>query len=359
MLRGGNSGFIAFDFRVSVFHKIKTIRQIKNEISKMDEVTALEEYYNIAWGENSESYFKLRQFLTARRVHQAFYPQKDDTYNPKKNPYGIPRVAGEIRILSCDVAQRAGRTNDLSITTCIRLLPTHKGYLRDVVYMESFSGANSIIQSDRIKQVFYDFEADAMIMDVGAGGGGIPMYDQLGQITKDSTRGIEYPPFTIMPHHTIDDKVYEELSKRTLGLNALPVVYCFSGNAKLNSIMAVEMRDKLQKKLFNFLVDEAKAEDYLIKNRTVEYVKSDDITARSFFMSPYVQTSLMINETINLRMSLLAGNIKLIEPPSGRKDRYTSLAMGNYYASLLDAELLKDVGGQSDEDAILGVTMIM
>lgn len=359
MLAGGNSGFLALDFRVAIYHHIKTVRQIKNELSKMDEITALEEYYNIAWGENSQSYFRLKQFLTARKIVQAFYPQKDDTYSPKKNPYGIQKILGELRILSCDIAQRAGKSNDLSITSCIRLLPTHKGYRREVVYIESFSGANSIAQSLRIKQVFYDFEADAMIMDVGAGGGGIPMYDQLGQLTKDSSRGIEYPPFTIMPHPSIDDKVYEELSRRTLGLNALPVIYCFSATAKLNSTIAVSMRDMLQKKMFGFLVDETKAEDYLIKSRPQEFVKSNDVTTRSFLLNPYVQTSLLINESINLAMNLVAGNIKLTEPSNGRKDRYVCLAMGNYYASLLDGELLKNSGDITDEQAILGITMIV
>lgn len=359
MLRGGNSGFIAFDFRIAVHHHIKTIRQIKNEISKMDEITAQEEYYNIPFGENATSYFKLAQFLRARKISQAFYPQKEENYNPKKNPYDIARTLGELRILSCDVAQRAGKANDLSINTCIRLLPTHKGYIREVLFQESFSGVNSIIQALRMKQLFYDFGSDLMILDVGAGGGGIPIYDQLGQLTKDDARGLEYNPFTIMPHPSIDGDVYKELSERTLGINALPVIYCFSGTAKLNSVIAVEMRDKLQKKLIHLLVDEAKAEDYLIKTRPTEYMKSNDITSKTFFMSPFANTSSMVNEAINLSMSLSGGNIRLVEPSTGRKDRITSLMMGNYFASLLDAELLKDNNKTSDEDAILGITMVI
>lgn len=358
MLSGGNTGFIAFDARIAIHHHIKTKRQLRNEISKMDEITALEEYYNIPWGENSDSYFKLKHFSRARNIEKAFYPQKRDTY-AKKNPYDIPKVDGEIRLLSCDVAQRSGKANDLSVTWCIRLLPTHKGYFREVVYGESFSGENSILQSLRIKQLYTDFNADVIVLDIGAGGGGLPMYDQLGQITKDSERGIEYPAMTIMPHHTIDDSVYSELSKRTLGLNALPVIYCISANAKLNSVMAVEMRDKLQKKLFGFLVEETKAEDYLIKTRSGEYMKGDDVNAKAFFMQPYLQTSLLINEAINLSMTLMAGNIKLTEPSGARKDRIICLMMGNYYASLIDSNLLRGNDGSSDLDAMLAVMRVL
>lgn len=357
MLNGGNSGFIALDFRVAVLHHIKTIRQIKNEISKMDEITALEEYYNIPWGENSASYFKLKQFIKSRNIVQAWYPQRNETYNAKKNPYNIERVSGELRILSCDTAQRGGRNNDLSVTTCFRCIPTHKGYFREVVYMESFSGVDSITQSLRLKRIFRDFDADVIVLDVAAGGGGLQIYDQLGQVTKDSERGIEYGALTVMQHESTEDS-YEELSKRTLGINAKPVIYCVSASAKLNSLMAVDMMDKLRKKLFGFLVDETKAEDYLIKHRSSEYMSNDDIGAKAFFNLPFVQTSLAINECINLSMQLSAGYIKLIEPSGARKDRYVSLTMGSYYISFLDQDLLRENDTGNDWDTIMGITMV-
>ncbi len=357
MLKDENSGFIAIDYQVAIRHHIKTLRQIKNEISKMDEITALEEYYNIPWGESSDAYFRLKMFERLRLIKKAFYPQKIDTYNAKKNPYGIPKLPGEIRVVSCDTAQRAGRANDLSITSCLRLLPTHRGYFRELVYMESFSGVDSITQALRMKQVFFDFEADALVLDVAAGGGGLPIYDQLGILTKDAERGIEYPPMTIMRHPNIDNSEYEELSKRTLGMDAMQVIYPISANVKLNSLMAVEMRDKLQKKMFGLLVDEMAAEDYLISNNK-EYMKLDDSNSRNYFLSPYLQVSLYINECIGLSMSLISGNLKLIESPGNRKDRYVSVAMGNLYASYLDQELLRMEDGKTDIDVLMSVTFM-
>ena len=360
MLRGENSGFIAFDVRIAIEHHIKTLKGIKLEISKMDEITALEEYYNMSFGENSQSYFKFKEMSRARIIDGAFYPQRNETFNSKKNPYDIKKVNGEIRLLACDTAQRAGRNNDLSITWCIRLIPTpHKGYYREVVYGEAFSGVNSIKQSFRMKQVHHDFSADVIVLDVAAGGGGLPIYDQLGQETQDFERGFKYPAMTIMPHSSIEDSVYDELSKRTLGLDALPMIYCISATAKLNSLMAVDMRDKLKKRMVGFLVDEIKAEDYLIKTHSGEYMRNDDIGAKSFFMQPYVQTSLLVNEAVNLSAVLSAGNIKLIEPSGARKDRIVCLMMGNYYASFLDADLLKSDDGMSDEQAILAITQIV
>jgi hypothetical protein len=356
MLAGKNSGFIAFDYSVALNHHIKTRAGLIREISKMDSITAQEEYFNVPFGENSSSYFKLKMFERGRTIDKAFYPQRNLTYNAKKNPYNIPKSDGEIRIVSCDIAQRSGKTNDLALTSCTRLLPTHKGYQRELVYMESFSGENSIKQTLRIKQVFYDFDADVIVLDVQ--NAGISVLDLLGVITKDSERGLEYPAMTVMPHESIEDSTYQELYNRTLGVNALPVIYPISATAKLNSIIAVEMRDKLQKKMWGFLVNETEAEDYLIKSKPSEFLKNDDPEAHSFFMHPYIQTSLFVNECINLSMQLSAGNIKLVENPGNRKDRYTSVSYANHYISYLDAELMKQGTPLSEWEAIESMTFV-
>lgn len=67
-----------------------------------------------------------------------------------------------------------------------------------------------------------------------------------------------------------------------------------------------------------------------------------------------------INESIALEMQVQNGLVKLQEPEGARKDRYTSISYLNYYASLLDKELLREKS-TSDEnlDAFLGVTYIM
>ena len=58
-------------------------------------------------------------------------------------------------------------------------------------------------------------------------------------------------------------------------------------------------------------------------------------------------------------MVLSGGNIKLVEPSNGRKDRIVTLMMANYYATFLDANILRANDGQSDLDAILAVSRIM
>jgi len=160
---------------------------------------------------------------------------------------------------------------------------------------------------------------------------------------------------TIMPHKSIEDKQYTELFERTTGLNALQIIYPIYASASLNSKIAVEMRDKLQKRMISFLMDENTADEYLSKN-IKGYMDVEDSFTKANALAPYVQTSLFISECINLSMSLVSGNIKLTEPDNGRKDRYSSVSYGNFFVSLLDNDLLKE--SEQSEDEFLNVTGI-
>ena len=63
-------------------------------------------------------------------------------------------------------------------------------------------------------------------------------------------------------------------------------------------------------------------------------------------LAPYEQTSSLVNEALSLAVYVLNGNFKLVEPKKSTKDRIISLIYLNYYAGLLDSELLK-----GDEEA--------
>jgi len=93
----------------------------------------------------------------------------------------------------------------------------------------------------------------------------------------------------------------------------------------------------------------------LIKNNNKYFKTTDGLSEKTFLLHPYVQTKLFINECISLSMVLSGGNIKLVEPSGARKDRYTAVSYANYFASLLDQELLKDEE-ENDEEEMLSVT---
>lgn len=343
--RGNNVNFIGFDYLLAVHHGLKTKKQIQNEREKTDEISFMMEYENIPFGENSNAYFKLDMFKKNKKIKKAFYPLRRDNFDKRSNPNGLKRVEGEVRLVSADIATRTGVENDNTIITCIRLIPTAKGYMREVVYMESHNGENTILQALRIKQLYADFKSDYIVLDMQ--NAGIAIYDQLGVLTKDEERGIEYDAMTVMRHSSIKEKDYRELLEKTLVNNAKPVIYPISATPKLNSDMAVAFRDVLQRNMISFLVDPNDAEDYLMSNNK-EFLDTDDVLLRSWYLHPYMQVAEMINETVNLEYTILGGNIRVQENKNSRKDRYTSCSYANWFATQLDKDLL--LTSYDDED---------
>jgi len=346
MASGKDVGFIAFDYPIAIKHGIKTKKQILREKSTMDKITFMEEYENIPFGENSNSYFKLSMFNKNRNIKKAFYPLRKDLFDKKKNPYDIKKTDGEIRLVSVDIATRKGEKNDNTIITCIRLLPTAKGYQREFVYLESHNGEHTALQSLRIKQIYFDFEGDYIVLDLQ--NAGIAIFERLAEITKDEERGIEYDPFTVFEHKSLSNKLIEELKEKTLGKNAKQIIYPFLAYEKENSAIAVDFRDKLQRGMCSFLVSESEAEAYLNRHNK-EYSSSvDDVEMVNWFIFPYLQTELLINETVNLEYVMAGGNIRLSTVGGARKDRYTSCSYGNYFASLLELDFLKNEDSDYD-----------
>ena len=355
MLNGKDAGFIAFDYLIAIKHNIKTIKAIARDRSTMDQITFLEEYENIPFGENSNAYFKLDMFKKNRNLKKAFYPLKRDNYDKKKNPNEMKHIDGEIRIVSVDIATRKGSKNDNTIITCIRGIPTAKGYEREYVYMESHQGEHTALQALRIKQIYHDFEADYIVLDIQ--NAGITIFERLATVTKDEERGIEYDALTVFEHKSLEKKLIDELTEKTLSINAKPVIFPILASAKLNSDIAVDFRDKLQRSMCSFLIDENDGEDYLNKKNR-EFANTSDLYLKSWYIHPYKQFSEMRNETINLEYSVVGTTIKLETVSSARKDRYTSCSYGGYFISLLEQDLLKEKHKDELEDFFIAPTTL-
>lgn len=164
---------------------------------------------------------------------------------------------------------------------------------------------------------------------------------------------------TVADSEFIDKNIIEELQKRTLGIDPLEVIFPISATQILNSQIAVSFRSSLQKKLWEFLIPDMEGEEFLLQHDKAFITAYDEPAIRAFYLYPYVQTNLLINECINLEMKLVNGNIKLEEKEGSYKDRFTSISYMNWVISYFDLELLKDDSGEDDLDALLAVTKII
>jgi hypothetical protein len=146
----------------------------------------------------------------------------------------------------------------------------------------------------------------------------------------DSSRDVEYPTWTCLN----DD---EKMKMRSKDPNALPVIYSVKATSESNHKMAVDLKTCFEKKKLKLLVSEIEAKDYLIDHKNFMNLEVEE---QNKLLYPYIQTSLLINEVVNLEAEIKNGFIKLTEVGRARKDRYSSLAYTNYFASILEKDLI-------------------
>lgn len=345
MLNGENKVLLAFDESVILKHGIKTRKYLKQEKKKLDELSWRIEYLNERVKENTSAFFSYNELVRQQRLLRPFYPHRlADVLSGKKNIYDIPKQSGEVRILACDMAFIQNKINDNSIFTCMRLLPesiTHttgekqievsNGYRRQIPYLESVQGGDIDKQALRIRQLFEDFKADYIVLDMR--NAGIAVYDKLAKVMYDNERRIEYAPLCCMNDSEIADRIKVP--------NADPCIFVINASQKLNSTIATNFKATLQDNKVDLLIPYNKAfDDYLSK--CVEYTQAIDINDQLFYEKPFLETQEFINETNNLiyERKEQTGLIVISERGKNRKDRWTSVSYADYFASLLEQDLV-------------------
>lgn len=332
-------------YQISIKEKLLQKEQVLDEMSEADfnEINWMIEMGALWFGESDKAFFKFDDINRNRQLNKPIYPRyiydfikdKEFKYENKKD--------GEIRLLSCDIAVKGGKDNDASAFTLMRLIPTSNGYERQVSYIETHDGMTLQEQSKRIKFLFYDMECDYTIIDGKTIG--IPLFDLLATTTFDEVNNREYPAWT-----AIDN---EEFEKRCIYPNAEKNMFIITGNQKLNSDIAISVKDRFQRNKIKLLVSELDAKEVL--NNIKGYSGSDN-EVKAKILSPYLNSTFIINEMINLEAEInqSTGLITLKEPRSGRKDRYSSMSYANHIANKLEMELLSDeFSGVEDDDDLV------
>lgn len=350
MINNKSSYLLGLDYSVSLAHKIKTKEVILKDKKKFDPMTYRIEYLNEMIKENTAAYFTHKMFTDNQRCKKPFYPRQTlDVIAKRKNPYAIPKQNGEVRIVACDMAFTGGVNNDNSIFTCIRLLPEsstymfqsdngsekqiQQGYRRIVVYIDSINGGDISLQAIRIKQLYEDFEADYCVLDGRNGGWGI--YSLLAKVMYDESRDVEYKPWVTMNNDDWANSI------KVAGAN--PCIFVVNATQKLNSDIANEFRMSLTTNMIDFLIPFNMAVETTLSNID-EYNDAIDVDSQIWYEKPYLETQEMISECVELvyEKKEQTGIIVISEQGNNRKDRYTSVSYGNYFASLLERDLLSD-----------------
>lgn len=334
MLQGKKYFVCGLPYQFAIKENLTNEEQLIDELSEddVDEIGWLMEMDCLFFGESEKAYFKTEELKDIEKIPYPLY--KKELENKIKNKALIEKKGvNEIRVLSCDIALLGGDANDSSVFTLIVGKKSTDGlrYKRYVRNIESYQGLHPETQALIIRRLFDDYDCDYIVLD--RQGNGISVYGYLCRKLYDNERKIEYKPFCSMNEYDEPKLAFfhteEEYEKK---------IYTISASEEFNHDIALDLKDKIVNKRIELLI--SKEDSREVFNKEAWFNKLTPEEKMDFYM-PFVQTNLLENEMVLLERIDHPKFIKLREQAGKRKDRYVSLAYGNFYISLLEKDLLK------------------
>lgn len=324
-------------YQLSIAENLLMREQVEDEMQEddFDPVAWSMEMSGLFFGESEKAYFKFEEIENNRKIVKPIYPPSYYTMVRDASFKYPEKKANEVRFMSCDIATMSGTQNDASVFMLFRLIPNKNGYERQVVYMETLSGGHTETQAIRIRQLYNQFNCDYIVIDTQ--NAGIGVYDQLCRDLYDNNTGEEYLALSCMND--------EKMAERCLSPNAPKVIYSIKAYQTFNSEIAISLKDAFRRGKIKLLVPDAMGVEYLNGIRGYDGLSIEE---RSRLEMVYYQTSALINEMINLSNEGKEGIIRLREASGGRKDRYTALVYGNFFANTLEKELFYPEADETD-----------
>ena len=328
MLEEGSKFYICdLPYQVSLAAGILMRELVENEMMKQNfnDISFMMEYEGKFYGSGEDSLFNFK-VLNDRRI------LKDSLHNLdfyRDNNIKIPsKKIGSKRILAADIALLASKKHDndaSAISILDAVLTSSNDYITNLSYLETQEGLVTEELGLLIMRYYYQYNCDYIALD--ANGVGQAVLDFLMQDRYDPMYGCTYGALNCCNN--------DDLAQRCKVRNAPKVIYAFKASAKSNNDMCLSLRAGFQNGNINLLAVENDIEEYLVQS-IKGYKKLSDMQ-QAKLKAPYLQTSFLIDELINLDHEISNGLIKVKEKSGMRKDRYSSLLYG--YATIQDLAL--------------------
>ena len=277
------------------------------------------------YGQKSDAFFSYEDFNDRRKIKNAYLP----LFMYEKRGVHVPEVsAHERRIMSVDVALMASsrHNNDASSIQINVAIPDEKRYKSNYVYFANFEGLTTDELGMVIMRYFYHYKCTDLVLDTV--GNGLGVYDFVIKEQYDPETGETYEAMTACNN--------DEMAERCKVKGANKVVWCIKASADFNSNAAIGLRSSLKNGEINLPVD---SHDALEVVRKIPSYSSLSEKEQTEIIMPYVQTSMLINEAINLDHELVNNKVKLKEHSGMRKDRYSSMLYNNAVVQILNTQL--------------------
>ena len=295
------------------------------------------------WGDSEGAFFNFESISKNRKIQYPMLPQELAIKLQANTKIKIqPKQNGEKRILSADIALMSSKKhkNDASAIFINQLIPTKAlRYSNNIVYTETSEGAHTEDQALRIRKLYEEYQCDYIVLDVK--GVGLGVYDALARVLTDPETGECYPPLSCCNN--------ADMAARCADKSAAKVIWAINGAAKFNSDCAILLREGFKTNKIRLLATEYDGEEAMNGIKGFSNLSASD---KVLLTMPYINTTLLISELINLKHEESGGLVKIIEKSGARKDRYSSLSYNYYVACQLEKNIKKKTSSQQSTNEL-------
>ena len=219
-------------------------------------------------------------------------------------------------ILGIDVGRKGCQT-------CIivfKVTPTQNGEsIKSVVNIIDLEDMHFEQQAIQIKKTFYKYKAQRVVID--GNGVGLGLVDYM--VKQQNDEGELLPDFGVCND---DEKYYKQYRTNICEDDAM---YIIKANAPINTAAHTIAKSQMESGKIKFLINDIDAKNKLLGTRLGQNMKPE---ARNEYLKPYVLTSMLRDEMLNLREENEGVNV-ILKQANKRipKDKFSALEYGIYY----------------------------
>ena len=343
MLEGRSYAMCALPYQLPIKEGLLIREQVEDEMSEstFSEVSFRMEMEALWWSDTDGGLYSHEDIERNRMLPYCWYPP-DFVPSLQDKRVRIPKKAPrEKRILSADLALMASTTkrdNDAASIFINSLVPiSATKCMSNVVWTENVEGMRADDLALTIRRRAEEYDCDYLVID--AKGLGLPIVDLLMKDLNDPQTGLTYGALSCCNN--------ADIAARCAVPSAPKKIWAVMGSANFNSDCALGLREAFRQGAIRLPISEYDCDDQLVK--LPGYGKLS-LSERTDLKLPYVHTTLLGNELINLEYEAKNGIIRVQEKSGMRKDRYSSLSYNIYVAKELERQMAR--GPRNGMDAI-------
>lgn len=349
----------AGDIFLSIANGLKTWGDLRKSKKMSGEMDFRMEDLNEMIGEAEDAFFTIESFKTNQILSNKFTPPTPSDLYVDKDLGNIPKQENEVRFVIVDYAftnTTSREKNDNTIIMCMSLHWKKNRFERHVDYMEGWPASDSIGANDRVRELYWDYDADYCLPDNRSGGE--VLYNHMTEPLDNPQRGSNWNRHGLtvsdkMQYQVVPENKIKDLKERTVDPQAIPCIIPIIGTPELNALCWVELKKQLECGNIKFLLSMQEKQEELEDNGIYFQLSAEDLAKE---LAPYGQVDLLVQEAVNLKAEFKNDKVKLVEPRSATKDRAVVLAYGNYIASLIENEWNKQ--NQEEEFDLSNIQLV-